>query len=627
MTRFFPAWHRQLLFILLLCIGSTAQANGGFLEAWHVATSKNLAEHRQWQQLLHVKKSRSSGFKTDIQSKSFYLTDHPIDPNAELRATLEAFWAPIAADKTHALCRYPARRQWLQSQLPRTLQLPQMSCNELEHWLKQDQYQQLYVVHASGYFGNPASAFGHLLLRMGKTDGDKRGLLDMGINFGAKIPPKENPLAYIFKGLFGGYQASFSDKQHYLQDKVYSGTEFRDMWAYRINLTPPQRQLLLYHLWELKAVEFQYYFLRENCAYRIAELLEMVLQESFINHKQPYYLPVDVFYRLTDIDKKRQGSLITEIDFIPSLQREAHRLFKQLTAQEAETANRIIAALPSPPPLQHASAPLLNFLIHYLDYQLVDSDNVQKQLLNSVKNDLLRARFALAPDAPKTKEYAPSLAQLPPGAGPRARQLSLGVTHRRHQKAALNAQIAPFEFQHRDHNRGSLRDATFKVLALEVELDENNISIQRLDILQLERYAQNSAKIQGENSLAWRGRFGLDADPRNCATCLQTELSAGLGKSLPHSRGFFYAMLDAAFTSRNPSVEGYLSIGGATRIRQLPVVWDWESRWRLETSVSNERWQHEINLDWSIDRDHRLGLHWQRREHRTAASLKYQIRW
>ena len=47
---------------------------------------------------------------------------------------------------------------------------------------------------------------------------------------------------YIVKGLSGFYEAGFSDKYFYNQDLTYTDTEFRDMWEYKLNLTPYQQK-------------------------------------------------------------------------------------------------------------------------------------------------------------------------------------------------------------------------------------------------------------------------------------------------------------------------------------------------------------------------------------------------
>jgi len=63
------------------------------------------------------------------------------------------------------------------------------------------------LVYATGYLGNPASYYGHVLLKI-NSDGDTQTALeDQAINFGAIIPDNEGMVSYILKGLMGGYES------------------------------------------------------------------------------------------------------------------------------------------------------------------------------------------------------------------------------------------------------------------------------------------------------------------------------------------------------------------------------------------------------------------------------------
>lgn len=72
-------------------------------------------------------------------------------------------------------------------------------------------------------------------------------LLNNSYNFGARIPANENGAMYAIKGLFGLYDAGFSETEFFKQDAVYSKNEQRDMWEYVLNLEAFETQLLNYH--------------------------------------------------------------------------------------------------------------------------------------------------------------------------------------------------------------------------------------------------------------------------------------------------------------------------------------------------------------------------------------------
>ncbi len=251
-----------------------------------------------------------------------------------MHATLEAYFLPWQQDTDeHPRCRFPARYYWLSRQLPLpgyVLNEPQ--CRRLSDWALLDRVKSVSLLLVSGYLGNPASTFGHALLKL-NTDSsdDDYGLFDLTLNYGALIPENENALRYVVRGLLGGYEAGFSDRYFYTQDLVYSHTEFRDIWDYRLNLSNHQRTLLILHIWEIIGRKFVYYFLTRNCAFRLAELVDLVVDDLIIERARLWYLPVQLFHRLNAIDAARQhsgsGNLVEAVRFIPSSKRTlAHRV-------------------------------------------------------------------------------------------------------------------------------------------------------------------------------------------------------------------------------------------------------------------------------------------------------------
>ena len=132
----------------------------------------------------------------------------------------------------------------------------------------------------------------------------------------------EPTLIYIFKGLTGGYEAGFSDKYYYVQDLVYSNTEFRDIWDYQLNLDEEQKLFLLLHIWEIVGKKFQYVFTTRNCAYEVSKLLEVILKEPIVHSANAWYAPVESCHGLRSIDdkKKKEGTkpLIKNVVYIPS---------------------------------------------------------------------------------------------------------------------------------------------------------------------------------------------------------------------------------------------------------------------------------------------------------------------
>jgi len=52
------------------------------------------------------------------------------------------------------------------------------------------------------------------------------------------------------------------------------------MWEYELALSPDEVEQITAHTWELLRTRYAYYFFKQNCAYRMSELLGLVI----VNH-------------------------------------------------------------------------------------------------------------------------------------------------------------------------------------------------------------------------------------------------------------------------------------------------------------------------------------------------------
>lgn len=170
-----------------------------------------MSEHKQWQHLLFYKNG-----KAEVISPDFYLTDPKVQsiptfsPYEELLATLKH------ASDNSIVCRYPARYLWLNWHLPE-LKIDWQNCPDLPN-----PNQEISLILVSNYLKNPASSFGHVLVKTSSAmDREEDGirqlssedLLNSSYNFGARIPANENGAMYAIKGLFGFYDSGFSEAE------------------------------------------------------------------------------------------------------------------------------------------------------------------------------------------------------------------------------------------------------------------------------------------------------------------------------------------------------------------------------------------------------------------------------
>lgn len=232
-----------------------------------------LAHSPVWHLLLRYEPAHTpSGVRSEARSAHYFLaSDGRENPEAELIALTTALQSSVNGDQ-HAACRFPARALWLHEQTG--LGTPSTNCPAYDEWRGLVNPQQATLVFASDYLNNPSSMFGHTFLRLdapGQTE-DTR-LLAYAVNYAAQADAK-NPFVFAIKGLSGGYPGVFSLMPYYEKVKEYSDMENRDLWEYQLDLDPDEVKRLLAHLWELRSVEFPYYFLTRNCSFQLLALIE-----------------------------------------------------------------------------------------------------------------------------------------------------------------------------------------------------------------------------------------------------------------------------------------------------------------------------------------------------------------
>ena len=117
------------------------------------------------------------------------------------------------------------------------------------------------------------------------------------------IGEENGGILYTFKGLFGGYEGYFSDGPYYEKVKEYSRLDNRDVWEYTLNLNEEETDRMLAHLWELKDINFDYYFFDENCSFRLLELIEVARPSvNLLDGFSVYAIPLDTVLVVDDAD-------------------------------------------------------------------------------------------------------------------------------------------------------------------------------------------------------------------------------------------------------------------------------------------------------------------------------------
>jgi hypothetical protein len=243
------------------------------------ADRERLHERREWRLLGHYAPGARGGVASLAHGERFFFSRvGRTDPRAELHETLSAFFDParFVRDGEPPVCAFPARWAWLARELEiDASRLPAVSCERYEKWREGLDARGITLVFPEAYMNNPASMFGHTLLRVDSSvESGDRELLAYAINFAAEAG-NDGGIAFAFKGIFGGYDGFFSVLPYYEKLEQYGDWENRDIWEYPLRLTEPEIDTLLAHVWELRGVPFRYFFFDDNCSYQLLALLEI----------------------------------------------------------------------------------------------------------------------------------------------------------------------------------------------------------------------------------------------------------------------------------------------------------------------------------------------------------------
>lgn len=292
------------------------------------ARELHLARSEQWLRLVHYHRAWDGYLESQADGTNFFLSPHGKEhPELELDATIAGFFSELAPyDVTrpdsrnvqHPICQFPARFMWLSRELSiDPAKLPPHDCSRYEQFRDNLRATSVSLVFSSYYLNNPASAFGHTFLRFHRKDDgvpeSQRALLDVAVEFSADPDTNFAPL-YAIKGMTGAFPGTFRRLPYYYKVREYNDYESRDLWEYRLNLTPAQLDMLIAHIWELGSTFFDYFYLTENCSYHILGALEAADLDVDLTGKLHWpVLPADAIRALY-----AYPGLVTGVDYRPS---------------------------------------------------------------------------------------------------------------------------------------------------------------------------------------------------------------------------------------------------------------------------------------------------------------------
>ncbi|MFW6236932.1 MAG: DUF4105 domain-containing protein [Desulfosudaceae bacterium] len=274
----------------------------------------------------------------------FLAPEGKTDPEAELKATIAELFQPDQQAAQKSICRFYARYQWLKKMLPLDPAVwPDFTCPEIDNI--EPRYASL--IFPTYYMNNPASMFGHTLLAI-NTDYDSKRL-GYAVNYAARVDDA-NGLSFAISGVFGLYQGFYSVDPYYKKIQEYSDIHQRDIWEYRLNLTPEEIKRLIWHVQEFQDIHTDYFFFDENCSYNLLYLLEAARPSLDLVSRFDglAVLPADTIRAI------RAEGLITAVDFRPSKATKIRYKIDALDDSAIQTALDLIKGRGTPADLMEA---------------------------------------------------------------------------------------------------------------------------------------------------------------------------------------------------------------------------------------------------------------------------------
>ena len=543
-----------------------------------------LASEREWHLLLHYRKNLLGGHTSEQDDPGYFMSpDGKTDPQAELDATLKQFFSGdlVGRSKQPAQCAFIARYEWLKQRLAfDETRLPPMACERFDRWYADFEAQSITLIFPSAFLNNPASMFGHTLLRVDqKGQTEQTRILAYTINYAADVPPDAG-MAYPIRGIFGGYRGYFSTIPYYLKVQEYRDIENRDIWEYRLNFSEDQVRRFLMHAWELGNASFDYFFFKENCSYHLLALLDYADPTLHLTDEFLFWtVPADTVRLIAS-----KPGLVSSIAYRPSRSNVIRRKRESLPSEEREIAHRLTedvgelksSALSRLEPMRQIF--VLDLASDYLRYRIDTTDEPPPELKER-NLAILAARseirlpseeFLVEPFA-KQPELGHNTSRVSVGAGWRNNSAFEEQTIRAGYHDLLdpeigytpNAQIEIASVTMRTYNRDNQTRLERATLA-------NVVSLSPIDSV----FHAPSWKINaGMNTI----RFG------SCKHCSNGVLNGGIGAAVEShwlKREVIFAFAEAEANYSRAYDEDHRVGGGGT----LGLLADLTDRWKLMAS-------------------------------------------
>lgn len=568
---------------------------------------ERVAYSKAWLRLLHYS-VKGEKYTSRLDGKDFFFAkDGKTNPLNELVASIEGMKsnASIGRLKLKPLCAFPERSRFIGETFG--IVYDKYSCPIYDSFLKKYHNPNgVSLVFSSAYPNNPASMFGHTFLKIHSDR--KNDLLNMGVNFAAWTPPDMNMLVFMYKGVVGGYPGLWSMEPYYKKVNEYINSESRDLWEYRLSLTPEETKRLLAHLWELEVTSyFDYFFFDENCSYQVLKAIEAIRLDWDVTQHRIYIIPGETVKNVVG-----QKGAVLSVHFRPSLFHQAQIKLEALDENDQKSAlrwiNNVADQNQKPKVLEAALTGLL-----YEKAKKKKSWSKQDQLWE----DKILTLSALSLENKKIEVIPSHFLQSRPDWGHDPYSIYLSGSYQVQKKSYSFVEKLKIRSAYHDLMGKDIGYAPFSEIEFPwIEVQYRNID-HKLEINEIGGFSTTSLfpMTALDQRKSWRVKISLEReriDP--CKDCLRPVVEAGAGATLGELNYRLYSLFIGQIDAHPQLRLGYrlqpgVEIGGLSKIGdKIKIRVFYKGLQELGKSIYTQKWQFDQSAYLSRNSEVRFEL-------------------
>jgi hypothetical protein len=192
---------------------------------------------------------------------------------------------------------------------------PAGQCPQFARWADLDHLDGFDILLAAATSDRPESLYGHLLMQVRYRSGEavRSQGFEPVYQYGAITATNVDKIDYFVKGLFGGFMSVVQPNSFRGVDRLFLQYEQRTLRHYALNLSPQQRLQVMQRMWEAERhITYPYYFMSDNCASMLLDLLEPALDVEFPKPIRFALMPTEILDVLASVPNGERGPLLVK---------------------------------------------------------------------------------------------------------------------------------------------------------------------------------------------------------------------------------------------------------------------------------------------------------------------------